>query len=213
MKINFKYNKERDILCLMNSGKSSFNSKQATKVYEELVEEYGENINENNISKFIDNYIKDNSIKIEKCINDYQEDWNSIENKYNRKAEEIFGISLIKDIDVYITINTRCPYSVEENWFFVSVCSNTLRKTVMHELWHFYTWYKFGNEWEQKLGKQKYNDIKESLTVLLNVEFKDLLNNIQDNGYPQHKELRDNILNIWNKEKDINSLWEELVTL
>lgn len=77
----------------------------------------------------------------------------------------------------------------------------------MHELWHFYTWYKFGFEWEEKLGKEKYNNLKESLTVLLNVECVNLLKEkVYDNGYPQHQELRKNILKIWNKNKDIDYL-------
>jgi hypothetical protein len=82
----------------------------------------------------------------------------------------------------------------------------------MHELWHFYTWQVFGREWENKLGKQKYNEIKEALTVLLNVECKNLLpEGITDNGYPQHKELREKIVVEWEKDKNIEKLWGKLV--
>ncbi len=83
----------------------------------------------------------------------------------------------------------------------------------MHEYWHLYTWYKFGVIWEEKLGKQKYNDIKESLTVLLNIECKDLFpENKKDIGYPQHQELREKIIKIWNETKDIDKLWVELIS-
>ncbi len=81
----------------------------------------------------------------------------------------------------------------------------------MHELWHFYTWYRFGL-YEEKIGKQRYNDIKEALTVLLNVECKDLLpEDKQDNGYEQHKELREQILQIWSRDKNIENLWKKIV--
>jgi hypothetical protein len=40
----------------------------------------------------------------------------------------------------------------------------------MHELWHFYTWYGLGVDQEERLGKEKYNDLKEALTVLINIE-------------------------------------------
>ena len=99
MKVTFKYKKDKDIWCLMNYGKGSFNSKQPTKVYEKMVEEFGENIDENKTSNFIDSYLKNNSISVEKFIKEYQDDWDSIDGNYYKKAEEIFGVSLKNDVD------------------------------------------------------------------------------------------------------------------
>ena len=80
----------------------------------------------------------------------------------------------------------------------------------MHELWHFYTWQRFGSDYETRLGKQKYNDIKEALTVLLNIECADLFpEGMTDNGYPQHKELREKIVGIWKDTKDIEKVWTD----
>ena len=82
----------------------------------------------------------------------------------------------------------------------------------MHELWHFYTWYGLGADQEEKLGKQKYNDLKESLTVLLNVECEDLLpSGVIDTGYSQHQETREKILVYWKKNRNIKNLWNYLV--
>lgn len=82
----------------------------------------------------------------------------------------------------------------------------------MHELWHFYTWYGLGVDQEEKLGKQKYNDLKEALTVLLNVECNDLLpEGMLDTGYSQHQEIRRTILEFWEKDKDIKKLWDYLI--
>ena len=81
----------------------------------------------------------------------------------------------------------------------------------MHELWHFYTWYGLGVGQEEKLGKQKYNDLKESLTVLLNKECADLFPiDFTDKGYPQHKELREKILKFWSNDKNVFNLWKYL---
>jgi hypothetical protein len=206
MKVTFSYDKQKDIWCLMNYGKGSMNSSTPTKVYEKLVALHGESPSEETASDFIDSYIKENSIDIEKYVLDYQNEWNQIADIYYKKAESIFGVNLENYITVYLTINNRCPYSIAESHFFVSVPTYSMRKTVMHELWHFYTWYKFGSQ-QEILGKQKYNEIKEVLTVLLNIEFKDLLGDIQDAGYPQHQELRTNILDIWGKDQDIEKLW------
>ncbi|HEY4501916.1 MAG TPA: hypothetical protein VJJ20_02520 [Candidatus Paceibacterota bacterium] len=82
----------------------------------------------------------------------------------------------------------------------------------MHELWHFYTWHGLGAEQEEKLGEQRYNDLKEALTVLLNVECKDLMpDNAEDTGYPQHKNLREEMLRYWGKERNIVKLWGHFV--
>ena len=214
MKITFKYDKEKDIWCILNKGKSSINSQNPTKQYEQLTGLYGESPSNEITSSFIDKYLSEKTVDIEKYVELYQNDWNNVAEEYMKRAEEIFGKSLPKDIVTYLTINSRCPYSLEENYFFVTVPTypHIARKTVMHELWHFYTWYTFGVDQEEKLGKQKYNDIKEALTVLLNVECKDLLpEDVTDKGYPQHAELRAKILALWNTEKNIYKVWEALI--
>ncbi len=116
-----------------------------------------------------------------------------------------------KEIKAYLTINDRCPYRIEENLFFVTISKKSPVKIIMHELWHFYTWEKFGSQ-EKIIGEKKYDNIKEALTVLLNVECKKLLpEGIQDKGYPQHKELREKILKIWTEKPDIDFLWNKLI--
>lgn len=213
MKIIFDYNKEKDIGCILNFGKGSINSNSSTKTYNLLVSKYGENPTEGDTSNFIKEYISSKGIDVEKYRSSYQNDWDIISDEYQKISERIFKVSLPKDITAYLTLNDRCPYNIYNNLFFVTLTYNSTKSIVMHELWHFYTWYKFGVIWEEKLGKQKYNDIKESLTVLLNIECKDLFpENKKDIGYPQHQELREKIIKIWNETKDIDKLWVELIS-
>src|SRR3989344_4796487 len=80
----------------------------------------------------------------------------------------------------------------------------------MHELWHFYTWYKFGES--ERINPKKYNDFKEALAVLLNIECPDLMGEAVDGGYPQHAYLRTEIIEEWKKSKDINKVWRMLQT-
>ena len=57
----------------------------------------------------------------------------------------------------------------------------------MHELLHFFTWIKYRPLLKAKgVSDEHYNTIKESLTVLLNTEYKDLMGDEFDKGYPQH---------------------------
>lgn len=81
----------------------------------------------------------------------------------------------------------------------------------MHELWHFYTWYKFGIAHQNEIGSEKYNDVKESLTVLLNIVCQDILpTGAEDKGYPQHQETRKKIIGLWKVKPDINFVWDEI---
>lgn len=212
MGVTFEYSKEKDIWCILNYGKGSLNSSQQTKIYQQMVDLYGENPKTETVANFIDDYLIINHINIQKNILQHQTDWDMIAQEYQRRAERIFGVVLPNDVTAYLTINNRSPYSIQEHWFFVGAAGSSPRKTIMHELWHFYTWYKYGVVWEEKIGKQKYNDIKEALTVLLNEECKDLLpEGVIDSGYPQHQELRHKISDIWRKEKDMDKLWDFLV--
>ena len=212
IKITFAYNKEKDVWCLLNYGKNSTNSPSPTKTYQRLVASFGENPSAENAEIFIEKYISENNINIQKYIIDCQKSWDNISTKYQEIAEKIFKVVLPKDVTAYITINNRCPYNIENNFFLVSISAGSANHIAMHELWHFYTWYKFGVTWEAKIGKQKYNDLKESLTVLLNLECKDLLGEkTYDGGYPQHKEIREKITQLWTKEKDLEKLWNNLV--
>lgn len=212
MKVSFAYNKEKDIWCLLNKGKSSNNSPHPTKQYEILSMNYGADPSEENVGTFIDRYIAENEIDISQSIKDFQNEWEIISSEFQKRAEKIFNTTLPNDIVAYLTINSRSPYNVKESFFYVSLSSTKVRGTIMHELWHFYTWYGLGSDQEEKLGKQKYNNLKEALTVLLNVECKDLFSeNTIDAGYPQHQEIRVKILEYWKKDRNIKNLWNHLL--
>ena len=213
MKVIFDYDKAKDVWCLLNKGKGSNNSATSTKVYELLVAGYGENPNEQNAADFIDKYFAENAISLDDYEKQYATEWSSVSDEYHKRAKAIFRVSLPQDVTAYLTVNNRNPYSIADNLFYVTVPRETVRKTVMHELWHFYTWYGLGTDQEATLGKQKYNDIKEALTVLLNEECGDLLpDGVYDGGYPQHQILRDEIKAMWGREKDIHRLWKRLIS-
>ena len=139
MKIQFQYNREKDIWCLLNKGKSSNNSQNPTKVYEQLVSEYSENPTNDEASLFIDTYISDNNISPQIYTSKYQKDWDTVASEYEKRAEKIFGVSLPVDVVGYLTVNNRCPYDINDNHFFVAFPISSARRIIMHELWHFYT--------------------------------------------------------------------------
>ncbi len=212
MKVIFDYDKEKDVWCLLNKGKSSNNSSNPTKVYELLVAKYGKNPTGQTTLSFIDEYLVENNVSINAYIEKYSTEWSLVANEYHKRAKAIFSASLPQDVTAYLTVNNRNPYSIADNLFYVTVSRETIRKTVMHELWHFYTWYGLGVDQEEKLGKQKYNTMKEALTTLLNEECGDLMpDGVFDDGYPQHQKLREEVKKLWKEKKDIHRLWNELV--
>jgi hypothetical protein len=77
----------------------------------------------------------------------------------------------------------------------------------MHELLHFYTWHALHDDLiAVGIDENQYNDIKESLTILLNTEFADLMDGAQDDGYPQHAEMRQKVQELWRSSKDIRKV-------
>lgn len=212
MRLTITYDKNRDVWCLLNKGKSSLNSTRPTRQYELLIQKYGTSPTVENTEAFIETYCKEHHLDTEKYIVELQSAWENIADEFHKRARAIFTTSLPYNITAYLTINSRCPYNIPDNFFYVSFQSSSNILTIMHELWHFYTWYGLGADQEKKLGTQKYNDIKESLTVLLNEEFRDFLpEGVSDVGYPQHQDMRNKILHYWKKDKNIKNLWDYLV--
>ena len=76
----------------------------------------------------------------------------------------------------------------------------------MHLYFHRFYWKNI----EKEIGKEKTGDLKEALTVLLNLEFKDLWF-VEDEGYEEHKELREFITQEWKNNKDFEKLLEKCV--
>ncbi len=140
MKLTFAYERSRDIWCILNYGKTSMNSPTPTKVYKNLIQQYGNNPSESDISNFVVSYMPLNQINTDEMITVLQRQWDTISSEYQNRAEEIFGITLPDDVTAYITINDRRPYSIQDNMFYVTTAyPNATNKAAMHELWHFYT--------------------------------------------------------------------------
>ncbi len=203
MKVHFLYDEEKDIDCLLSKGPGSHNQPNSkTKTFEALVSEVSDLNNREEVREFVRNFLARNQINLKKNIDSVQHNWNQIHSEFEKRAEKVFGVKLNETVSVYLTVTGRYPYSFDDTYFYVSATRDNVNKTVMHELWHFYTLEKFGKDLD--------NDSKEALTVLLNVECSDLLAGELDVGYPQHQGLREKILELWTGRPDINNVWNEV---
>src|SRR3989344_5647218 len=213
MKLHFAYNIEKDIENFIK-GTNATNSKKPTKFQISFSEKYGENFEAEKVKAFIEEQDKVNGFDANKEIVAVEARWKTAEPIFIERVEKLFGISYPAPIiTVYLTHNERCTYNIEQNYFFVRIGSEFSNNTIMHELLHFYTWHAFGKKLlDEGLSKLAYNDVKESLTELLNLEFSDLLNGKRDEGYPQNQEMRTKIREIWQVKKDISTLIQKLVS-
>ena len=157
----------------------------------------------------------------EKVIN---EEIKALENIWRTKEIEYFKIlekvtqKLIyrKNFGAYYTSGFMCPYNIAQAWFMVSMWHNipfsigTICHEVMHLQFHYYY-----EKWclEKGLSKDQFQDLKESLTFLLNEpEFENII--LQNElGYPDHLKLRTQLKKLWQKEKNFELFLEKAIDL
>lgn len=214
MNITFKYDIDKDVENFVKSTKS-VNSKEPTKLFLLFSGEFDKptDINELDVKKFVEYYLQKNNINTQEKTDELQKRWDIVEGQSIARLERIFKIKYPANVvTAYLTTNERCTYNTKENYFFVNLNNAQSNRTVIHELFHFYTWYAIHEELTNKgVTAIQYNDIKESLTDLLNIEFKDLLDGAVDKGYPQHQDMRAKIRDLWKTEKDIKKLVLNLI--
>lgn len=209
MKLIFSYELERDVENFIHSS-HSVNSDKKTSFQMLYSKEFGENLAPDQVREFILKYLRNYSIDIAREIERIEIGWKSIEADFLTRAEAMFGYEYTKNITVYLTTNNRCTYNIEKSYFFVYLGSTFPNAIIMHELFHFYTWFAFHDYLKQKdISPKDYNDLKESLTELLNIELSDLMNGAIDYGYSQHLELRTQIKALWAKSKNLKSVIDE----
>ena len=118
-----------------------------------------------------------------------------------------------REIGVYLTTFHRAPYNFEKKYFYLIYRDKNKNRSITgiyHELFHFYFHQHYMDQIRTKYGSEKANQLKESLTVILNdVLIKRSLP--QDKGYSEHKNLREKIIKIWHKEKNLDSTIKKIL--
>ncbi len=134
--------------------------------------------------------------------------WSKKEPEFFKILKKIFKKEVSSEkITAYFTTMFICPYSNEDyKWFMISMWHNLPFQItiVCHELLHFHFLKNYTNFCKEKgLNEEQIENLKESLTVLLNTkEFNNLIL-VEDLGYPEHQELRKKILRVWEKDREL----------
>lgn len=204
LKIHFMYDLDKDVDNFLR-GTKSVNNSTPTKLQELYVEKYSNTYNRETVTKFLKVYSKEKLFDFLELVAVIERNWHLIEESFISKTEKLFRLTYpTESITAYLSTNSRCTYSIQDNYFFVFMSEKSSNTYIMHELFHFYTWYAFHDELiEQGVSEKRYNNIKESLTELLNIEYTDLMAGATDTGYPQHIEMRNKVRESWLLTKDL----------
>lgn len=209
-KVKFIFNKEKDLFNLWQTCSARSYGRDFSKNLPELIVNYCKNKSYNRCKKFLEQ--KHSAIYssgyIEIFVIAVNKSWKLVEKEYFKRLEKITGKKLkAKTIRAYSTLAGRCPYDPKESSFMFNFFSSipSVLATAGHEIFHLHFHENYFKDVEKVLGNRKTHDLKEALTVLLNLEFKDLWF-ILDKGYDSHKELRVFIEEQWKQDKNFNNL-------
>jgi len=211
-KVIFKFDKEKDLW--NNWHKSNYKSSWAKfKVHPKIKKICeGKSFKEckEELSIYLLKLQNSNLISLE--INSLKNSWRNIEQEFFKRMNKLMKNNFDKDIIAYLTTLGICPYDPDEPSFMFSLFYSLPHQlqTCGHEIMHLYFHKFYWNKIEFKIGKERTGDLKEALTVLLNVEFRGLWF-AEDCGYESHRDLRNFILEEWKKEKDFEKLLEKCV--
>jgi hypothetical protein len=146
-------------------------------------------------------------------------DWLQIALKPNRIDDILFEITgkrvPFRELMVTPTTSSRCPYDESKGSFFIFYAASpkwiyrVATHECMHLIVHRYYWKQMR---EAGLSEQQTHDIKEALTVLLNPVFKEKWGG-EDQGYPNHQNLRKDIEKIAKTTKSFDEIIERTTKL
>lgn len=169
------------------------------------------------IQSYVEKYYASNRDRINLQKREFEKVWRPIEKKVFDKMKEVthrkFPYPLVY---AFITIIGRCDYDplARKPYYKVplNINSEFVPDAFVHELLHFiYHYYDEPNVLKE-LTKNESEDLKESLTFLINSDFGSIFAT-RDWGYPIHKQLRKQLQEFWQKHKDYDALLQEGIKL
>lgn len=225
VKFNYNINKDAWSWALIAKDKNMWGLNwrdQIAHIPDELLEKI-EKTDFSCAQKIIKEYIEKDSKKEYKGKVMYSEmrtlekSWRIVEKKYFKTLSEITRRPIFLDvIDCYFTTGFVCIDNSEENWFMISMWHSIPFSitTVCHEIMHLQFIYHYKDYLKGKgLNGNQIEDLKESLTFLLNEpEFNKIIL-CQDAGYPEHGKLRRMLKEIWQKGKNFQSFLDKAIEI
>jgi hypothetical protein len=144
-------------------------------------------------------------------------------NKYGKTIITRFNVltvlsDKVNDFSYYINSATVSVHNALDLYISISSHHSFIRypTVIIHEISHIYFYnyinskkfLKFNNilKTSDLISKKERNELKEIITVILNREFKDIID-VSDEGYPNHKNIREKIFKLWEKKRPNFDEW------
>jgi len=213
--VKFVFSKKEDLFNIWETCRANVYGHNFSSFMPKSVLAYCRKKSYNQCKKFISDYYAQiySSGQIELFVEAANKSWKLIGNEYFRRLNKITGKSLsARTIYAYPTLASRCPYNPKKPSFMVNFFASmpTVMQISGHEIMHFHFHEHYFENVRKKVGSEKTRVIKEALTVLLNLEFKDLWF-VSDKGYEPHQKLRKVISKQWKKDKNFDKLVEKCI--
>ncbi len=223
MKLIFKINIEKDFdnyYETANEKEGDFSFQLCIKSIPDHIRKLIENKTREEAYKNFMPILKESYKKYDKYLKIFlkqaEEAWELKEKEFYDRVEKITNKRFpFDEITVYLTTIFPCPYNYNEKWFMTSFLNQPLLSVQVcaHELLHFHFLYYYYDKIKEELGEEKAEDLKEALTVLLNLEFRDLFFiSFRDGGFEKQRDLRKFIATEWEKKKDFDKLIEKCMS-
>lgn len=129
------------------------------------------------------------------------------------KLEQVTEEQLYRDeFTGFITTLPRGPYSTQSGyiWFIYGKSDAWQIKSCIHELLHMQFEHYYKNRLRQSMSEEHFGFLRESMTVIINKEFRDLTPEI-DRGYPLHQEFRTHLSRLWEQKTNFKEFVERAV--
>lgn len=226
MKINFVYDLEKDLYNYDNNYiHSNFPDygREKMDVAKHLFQSVKEKIEKApDVEKLqvVENYLRSKYLGkevITQSISALQNYWSTINDEYFERLNKYMEISKpLDEVTVYLTTLGICPYDPKHNTFFVSLYYPLPQqaKTIMHESMHLVFRHNYEAYLKEKgINNQGILEITESLTVLLNWEFGDLLLLPENNNKPTTFDLQKEVVELYRQKKNFKEILDRLIEL
>jgi hypothetical protein len=202
MKLTFIYDPSKEVRCLKFGFRSS-NDTNLTVFAERALNANLDIGNVDEVAALSMSMLAESNIKSDDVLRKLQKRWDIIQPVVIQRLQRLFSSTWDPgNVTTYLTVSTRCPYYHIDRYFFVSFFKASPMRTCIHELQHFYAHEHFEQLFVDFDKAEKFNEFKESLTVLLNEIFSEIIEE-PDRGYPQHAASRQKLLEDFRKGKSI----------
>ena len=135
------------------------------------------------ISDFLSENLEGRKAKYSLIGKEMELSWVKQGHVIEKKLQKLYDNPVpFKTLKIYLSSLPICPYNYEKGWIMVFAGTKVERRLqiLTHELNHFMFYYYFGYL-RKELGKEKFESLKEALTIFTNPEEK---------GYPAQQKLR-----------------------